>query len=168
MQGGHRVADHDDERAAADGGAVDVARRDAERLADGGRRVLTRREDAVDVRDLQSSVADRVGHGFHVQAQLTPVRQGAHLVRFIHADDAGHVGEIAQIGHGAHRTGWKSGRVTSSVSLENTTSTGMSQQIFLGSGSTFTRLESMRGPSASSINASTYGVGTLNALLNDW
>src|SRR2546425_8439371 len=34
----HRVADHDDERAAADGGAVDVARHDADRLADRRRR----------------------------------------------------------------------------------------------------------------------------------
>ena len=66
------------------------------------------------------------------------------------------------------RTGWNSGRVISSVSLVNTTSTGMSHRSVLGSASTLMRFDSMRGPSASSTMARTYGGGTLNALLNDW
>src|SRR2546425_608387 len=110
-----------------------------------------------------------VGDGLDVQAELALVGQRAHLVGLVHADDAGDVGEIAQVGHGPHRpAGWNSGSVTSSVSLENTTSTGMSHVSFLGSASTLMRFDSMRGPSASSTIASTYGVGTLHALLNDW
>src|SRR6266404_3069908 len=139
-----------------------------QRLDDGGGGVLAGREDAVDVGDLQPGIAHGVGHCLHVQAQLALVRQGAHLVGFVHAHDAGDAGEVAQVGHGAHRTGWNSGRVTSSVSLVNTTSTGMSHRSVLGSASTLMRFDSMRGPSASSTMARTYGGGTLNALLNDW
>src|SRR5204863_394790 len=103
VQRGHRVADHDDERAAADGGAIDVARRDSERLADGGGRVLTRSKDAVDVRNFQSSITDSICHCLHVEAELALVRKGAHLVGFVDADDAGGVGEIAEICHRAGR-----------------------------------------------------------------
>src|SRR5205085_5214760 len=168
VEGGHRMADHDDERAAADGGAVDVARHDAEGLANRGGGVLTGREDAVDVRDLQPGVAHGVGDGLDVQGELALVRQRAHLVRLVHADDTGDVRQIAQVRHGAHRpAGWNSGSVTSSVSFENTTSTGISHFSVRGSASTLIRLDSIRGPSASSIMASTYGGGTLKALLND-
>src|SRR5689334_2679869 len=129
--------------------------------------MLARREDAVDVRDLQSCIAHGVGHGLDVQRELALVGQRAHLIGFVDTDDARDVGELAKVGHGAHRTGWNSGSVTSSVSLEKTTSTGMSHVIFVGSGSTLMRFDSMRGPSASSTIARTYGVGILNALLND-
>src|SRR5947207_6076119 len=44
----------------------------------------------------------------------------------------------------------------------------MSHLIFFGSGSTSIKLDSGRGPSASCTMASTYGTGTLNALLNAW
>jgi hypothetical protein len=38
------------------------------------------------------------------------VRQRAHLVGLVHPDDVGHVREVAEIGHGAHRpAGWNSG-----------------------------------------------------------
>src|SRR5207247_2759354 len=136
----------------------------------GGRcmRARTRSTPAVDVPNFQAIITDSICHCLHVEAELALVRKGAHLVGFVDADDAGGVGEIAEIGHRAHRTGWNSGSVTSSVSFENTTSTGMSHVIFFGSGSTLTRFESMCGPSDSSIIASTYGVGTLNALLKDW
>src|SRR2546422_692602 len=121
---------------AAHGGAVDVARGDAERLADGGRRMLAGREHAVHVGHLEPGVAHGVGDGFHVQRELALVGQRAHLVGLVHADDAGNIGEIAQVGHGAHRpAGLNSGSVTSSVSFWKTTSTGMSHVIFFGSGS---------------------------------
>ena len=61
VQGEHGVAGHDDERAAAHRGAVDVARDDADGLGDGGRRVLPGGEHAVDVADLEAGVAHGVG-----------------------------------------------------------------------------------------------------------
>src|SRR5438067_63304 len=80
----------------------------------------------------------------------------------IDADDAGRVRE------GLHRAGSHSEIVMSSVSLWKTTCTGMSHLTTFGSAATFTRFDIMRGPSSSSIIASTYGVGIFNALLNDW
>src|SRR5207253_6605850 len=65
---------------------------------------------------------------------------------------------VPQLFHRAP-SGWNSGSVTSSLILVNTTSTGMSQRMTLGSGATLIRFDIMRGPSASSIMASTYGVG---------
>ncbi len=159
LQGGHRVPDHDDERAAADGGPVHVARLDAERLAERGGGVLARGEDAVDVLDLEARVADRVRDRFQVQGELARVRQGADLIALVHPHDAGDVAQfplaLGDGGHGAHRLGWKSGRVTSSLTLVKTTSTGMSHLIAFGEGSTLIRFDIMRGPSSSSIMAST-------------
>ncbi len=57
----HRVLHHDDERAPADAGAVDIAGGDPERLAQQGRRVLTSREDPVDVAHLEAGVAHGIG-----------------------------------------------------------------------------------------------------------
>src|SRR5262249_4620641 len=142
--------------AAAHGGPVDVARRDAERLADGGGGVLAGGEDAVHVGDLEPGVTHGIGDGLDVQRELALVGQRAHLVGLVDADDAGDVREVLQVGHGAYRpAGRNSGSVTSSVSFWNTTSTGMSHLIFFGSGSTSIRFESSRGPSASSTMAST-------------
>src|SRR5262249_14118200 len=152
---------HDDEGAATDARAIDVARRDAERLADGGRRVLAGGEDAIDVADLEPRVPHGVPDGFHVQGELALVGERAGLVAFVDADDAGGVPELF---HAAPPTGWNSGRVISSVSLWKTTSTGMSQRIRFGSGSMPIRLDIRRGPSSSSTSASTYGGLTLKAL----
>jgi hypothetical protein len=66
----HRVADHDDERAAANGRAVDVAGHDADRLADRRGRVLAGGEDPVDVGHLDPGVARGVGDRLDVQGQL--------------------------------------------------------------------------------------------------
>src|SRR2546429_662405 len=121
VQRGHRVADHDDERAAADGGAIDVARRDPERLADGGGRVLTRSKDAVDVRNFQSSITDSICHCVHVEAELALVRKGAHLVGFVDADDAGGVGEIPEIRQRAHPTPRETRKPTPPLRLPHTT-----------------------------------------------
>ena len=159
VQGGHRVPHHDDEGAAAHRGAVHVARLDAEGLAERGGGVLARGEDAVDVLDLEARVADRVRDRLEMQRELARVRQGADLVALVHAHDAGGVAQfplpVGNRGHGAHRLGWNSGRVTSSLTLVNTTSTGMSHLIAFGEGSTLIRFDIMRGPSSSSIMAST-------------
>src|SRR5581483_1984128 len=99
VQGEHRVADHDDEGAAAHGGAVDEARSDADRLRDGGGGVLARGEDAVDVGDLQAGVAHGVVDRLHVQRELTLAGQHADLVALVDAHDAGRVRQRAERGH---------------------------------------------------------------------
>src|SRR5438445_88986 len=90
----HCVPDHDDERAASDRGAIDVAWHDADRLTDGRGRVLAGGEDPVDVGDLEPGVAHGVGDGLDVQGELTLPRQGADLVALVHADDADRVAEL--------------------------------------------------------------------------
>src|SRR6202011_3981859 len=140
-------------------GAVHVARLDPEGLAQGGGRVLARGEDAVDVLHLEARVADRVRDRFQVERELAHVRQGADLIALVHAHDAGDVAQfplpVGHGGHRAHRLGWNSGRVTSSLTLVNTTSTGMSHRIALGEGSTLMRFDIRRGPSSSCTIAST-------------
>src|SRR5438477_3388610 len=154
VQRSRRVLHHDDEGAAAHAGAVDVAWRDPERLADERRRVLAGGEDAVDVARLQTGVAHGVGDGFQVEREHALPRQHADLVALVHADDTGRVRQRL------HRAppldvGSQSEIVTSSVSLWNTTCTGMSHLIAAGSATTLTRFDIMRGPSSSSIIAST-------------
>src|SRR5262249_42947908 len=146
-----RVADHDDERAAAPRCAVDAPRTDAERFPEQGGGVLARREDTVDVAEFQTRVAHGVADGLEVQAQLALPRQDADLVALVDANDADGIPELL------HRTpsGWNSGSTTSSLTLVKTTSTGMSQRIAFGSGATPMRFDIIRGPSASSIMAST-------------
>ena len=155
VEGGHRVADLDDERAAPHRGAIHVARNDAERLAEQRGRVLTGGEDAVHVGDLEPGVPDGVGDRLEVERELALSGEVADLVALVHADDADRTGERSPVSHGAHRTGSNSGSVISSVSFENTTCTGMSHLMALGSGSTLTRLVIRRGPSASSTIART-------------
>ncbi len=159
VQGGHRVADHDDEGASPHGGAIHVARLEPEGFAQGGGRVLPGGEDAVDVPDLETRVADRVGDRLQVQRELARVREGPDLVALVHAHDARHVAQLplplVYGRHGAHRRGWKSGKVTSSLTLVKTTSTGMSHRMALGEGSTLIRFDIMRGPSSSCTIAST-------------
>src|SRR5438034_1314796 len=70
VEGGHRVADLDDERAAPHRGAIHVARNDAERLAEQRGRVLTGGEDAVHVGDLEPGVPDGVGDRLEVEREL--------------------------------------------------------------------------------------------------
>ena len=155
VEGGHRVAHLDDEGAAAHGGAVHVPRGDAERFAEEGGGVLARREDAVHVGDLEPGVLHGVGDGLEVERELALAGQAADLVALVHPDDADGIRQRVWICHGAQRAGSKSGSVTSSVSFENTTCTGMSHLMAFGSGSTLTRFVINRGPSASSTIAST-------------
>src|SRR5262245_65169502 len=159
VQGGHRVAHHDDERAAAHRGAVHVTRLDAQRLPERGGRMLARGEDAVHVAHLEAGVADRVGDRLQMQGELAGVRQGADLVALVHPHDARAVAELAlpldDRGHGAHRLGWNSGKVISSLTLVNTTSTGMSHLIAFGDGATLLRVDIIRGPSSSCTLAGT-------------
>src|SRR6266498_2679008 len=124
--------------------------------------MLARGKDPVHVADLEPGVPHGIPHGFHVQRQLALVRQRAQLVALVHAHDADGVAELF---HRVPPTGRKSGSVISSVCFSKTTSTGMSQRIFFGSGSMPIRLDIMRGPSSSSTMASTKGGLTLNALL---
>jgi len=91
----HRVAHHDDERAAADRRAVHVARDHADRLADGRGRVLAGGEDPVDVGHLDAGVARGVRDRLDVQGELALSRQRADLVALVHADDADRVAELA-------------------------------------------------------------------------
>src|SRR5947209_2982620 len=155
VEGGQRVADLDDEGAPAHGGAIHVTRSDAERLAEQRGRVLSGGEDAVHIGDLEPGVVDGVGDRLEVERELALPREVADLVALVRADDADRIGERVQISHGGHRPGSNSGSVTSSVSFENTTRTGMSHLMARGSGSTLTRFDIRRGPSASSTMAST-------------
>src|SRR5262245_2798575 len=138
-------------------------------------------EHPVDIGDLQARIAHGVVNGFGVQRELALAGQRADFVAFVHAHDADGIGELTQardIHHeaplGVVRTppgvfaGWNIGRLISSVSFSNTTSTGMSHRRAWGDGSTFTRLVSRRGPSSSSTIARTTGVFTLNARFRIW
>ena len=118
VERGHRVTDHHDEGAAAHGGAVHVARRDAERLAEQRGGVLTGGEDPVHVGHLEAGVTHGVGDCFQVQGELALVRQDPDLVALVHADDAG---GIRQCLHArppaAPARGRNSGSVNSSLSV---------------------------------------------------
>src|SRR2546421_280524 len=115
--------------------------------------MLARGEDAVDVAQLEPGVAHGVADRLQVEGQLAFAREHPHLVALVHPDDAG---RVLQLFHRALPfAGWNSGTVCSSVSLWNTTSTGMSHVTCCGSAVTFTRFVIMRGPSSSSTIART-------------
>lgn len=78
VQGERRVADHDDEGAAPDGGAVHEARVHADGLGHGRGRVLARGEHAVDARDPEPRVAHGVVDG--LDRRLHAERPVEHLV----------------------------------------------------------------------------------------
>ena len=88
VQRHQRMTDHDDERAAADGGPIDVSRRDPQGFAQEGRGMLTGGEDAVDVGDLQPGIAHGVMDRLQMQRQLALVRQGADLIALVNAHNA--------------------------------------------------------------------------------
>jgi hypothetical protein len=62
MQGSNGMLDQDHEGAPAHTRAIDIPRRDPQRLTEQGRRMLAGRKDAIHIRDLQSGISDRVGH----------------------------------------------------------------------------------------------------------
>ena len=85
------VAHVDHERAAADGGAVDPGRRDAEVVRDGGGR-LAGGGDAVDVRWLEAGILQRVERGIGVQLDLRQAGNDAELGGLGGADDGDGLG----------------------------------------------------------------------------
>ena len=117
--------------------------------------MLARGEDPVHVGNLEPGVADGVGNRLQMERELAFPGEGPDLVALVDPHDAGGVPERLHVGHDTHRAGSNRGSVISSVSFENTTRTGMSHLMALGSGSTLTRFDIIRGPSASSTIAST-------------
>ena len=80
------MADMQHERAAADGGAVDPGRRDAEVMRDLLRGFHSSR-DAVDIGQFQSGIGDGVERGIRVQLDLRHVGDDAELRGLGCADD---------------------------------------------------------------------------------
>ena len=144
-----RVPHVQQERGAADAGAVDPARRDAERVrhldrprrGDGG--------DPVDVAQRQARVGHRVQRALHVQLQRGMVRQPANPVGLGRPrdDDPG------------HRSGPNTGRLTSPRG-SNRTRSGMSSCSASGVAGRPTMLVIIRGPSSSSTTAIAYGTSS--------
>ena len=100
------VPDMDDERAAADRGAVDVSGRDAEIMRDLGRVVPCRRH-AVDLLRRQPAIGHGVQRRIGMELQLRDVRQLAQPGRLGRADD----GNLARDGvhHAPSRELWRAG-----------------------------------------------------------
>jgi hypothetical protein len=159
VQRRHRVFHQQHEGATADARAIDVAWPDAKRLTEQRRRMRAGSKDAVYVADLETGIGHCVRNRFEVQSHLTLVRQHSHLVALGHADDARGVRKLSHgvsLGHDhTAPAGLKNGIVNASLSFVKTTSTGISQRITFGSGLTLTRFDNIRGPSWSSIIAST-------------
>ena len=83
---GRRVADMQHERTAADRGAVDPGRRDAEIMRDLLRR-LDRGGKAVDIGQFQSGIGDGIQRGVRVQLDLRDIGDNAEFGGFGGADD---------------------------------------------------------------------------------
>src|SRR5262249_15850161 len=126
----------------------------------------TRAEDRVDVGQGEARVGERVPRCLRVQHEGGLVRQLAVLVRLAGARDGDAAAHVAQLAArlpappAAPALGGKGGSAASRVTSTNVTSTGMPIRILPGSASMPTRFVIMRGPSASSTIASTYGWGS--------
>src|SRR6516225_9035930 len=83
---GRGVAHMDHERTAADRGAVDPGRRDAEVVGNGGRR-LAGGGDAVDIRGLQAGVFEGIEGGVRVELDLGQVGDHPEVGRLGGTDD---------------------------------------------------------------------------------
>ena len=142
------VADVQHERAAADGGAVDPGRRDAEIVGDLLRR-LHRGGDAVDVRQLQPGVGDRVERGVGVELDLRHVGNDAELGGLGGADDSNLITT-----HDAYPfAGRNCGRVRASSIFWKVTSSFISSSSASGVCGHSRMLLIIRGPSSSSTTA---------------
>jgi hypothetical protein len=124
--------------------------------------VLPGGEDAIDVAQAKAGITHGVGDGLEMQGELALAGEDADLVALVDSHDTGRVRQFF------HDAGSHRGMVTSSLSLEKTTRTGISHRRAPGSGATLTRFVSMRGPSANSTMARMYGGGTFIARLMDW
>src|SRR5215467_760702 len=62
LQGGDSMLDQDHEGAPAHTRAIHITRRDPQRLTEQSRRMLASRKDTIHIRDLESSISDRVGN----------------------------------------------------------------------------------------------------------
>ena len=143
-----RMADMQHEGAAADRGAVDPCRLDAEIMAD-LLRGLDRGGEAIDVGEFQAGIRNRIQRRVRVQLDLRHVRDDAELGGLGRADDGNLVSA-----HGAYPfAGRNRGRVILSSSFSNLTSTFMSSSSASGVCGQSTMLVIMRGPSSSSTTA---------------
>src|ERR1700704_6414587 len=136
------------ERAAADRGAVDPGRGDAEIMRDLLRR-LDRGGKTVDVGQLQSGIGDGVERSVRMQLDLRCVGNNAEFGGFGGADD----GDLI-LSHDAQPfAGRNKGRVILSSSFSNATSSFMSSSSASGVCGQSMMLLIIRGPSSNSTTA---------------
>src|SRR5258708_3851154 len=151
------MADMDHEGAAADRGAVDPFRSDAEVVRDRDRRLAGGR-DAINVLRPEPGILHRVQRGIGMQADLRQVRDAAQLGRLGGADD----GDRFRFHRAAPLSPWpfagrNNGRVISSSIFSKATSSSMSRTRASGVCGQSTMLVIIRGPSSSSTAAIAYG-----------
>ena len=142
------MADMQHERAAADRGAVDPGRLDAEIVADLLRR-FDRGGEAVDVGQLQSGIGDGIQRRIRVKLELRHVGDDTELGGLGRADD----GNLVACAWSYPFAGRNTGRVILSSSASNATSSFMSSSSASGVCGQSMMLLIIRGPSANSTTA---------------
>ncbi len=141
---GRGVADMQHEGAAADRGAVDPGRRDAEIVGDLLRRLHGGR-DPVDVRQFQPGIRDRIESRVRMKLDLRHVGDDTEFGGFSRADD----GHLVPAHDGQPFAGRNTGRVIASSSFSNAASSFMSSTSASGVWGQSMMLVIMRGPSSS-------------------